>query len=96
MQAKQVTRQHHNGDLADGWDVEGSAVSHIGIEVLGGGEVDGSTSLLEKRGVNLEVWAGHAGNNNIRQGEDILELEGCICHLKESTQDRAGAYLVAR
>lgn len=75
----QVSQQDSNGDLADGWHVDGGLFLDGGaVKVSVRGEVDADGTVADKFGRNLERLNGDTPNDNITEGKAVLQLPALL------------------
>lgn len=91
VQADEVSLQHGNGDLANSGDVDGGLLLDlIAIKVLEGREVDADSTIADQVRGNLVGGRGDTGDDNIGQGQDILDLQRSLGHLRRSKKEHKG------
>lgn len=82
VQANQVALQHGNSDLSNCWNIDGSLLLDlIAVKVLEGGKVDADSSIANQVGRNLVRRRRDTGDDNVRERENILDLESSLRNL---------------
>jgi len=75
----QVSQQNSNGERAGGWHVDGGLFLDGGaVKVSVRREVDADGSVAHKLGRNRERLNGDTSNDNITEGEAVLQLPALL------------------
>ena len=71
----EISEQHANSNLSNARHVHTGLFLNCGtVEVPEAGEIDAHHAIAEKFGRYLELLGGHATNDNVTEGEHVLEL----------------------
>lgn len=82
VETDEVALEHGDGDFADGRNVNGGLLLNlVAVKVLVGREVDADGSIADQVRGDLVGGRGDTGDDNVREGKDILNSQGRLGNL---------------
>lgn len=82
VETDEVALEHGDGDFANGRNVNGGLLLNlVAVKVLVGREVDADGSVADQVRGDLVGGRGDTGDDNVREGKDILNSQGRLGNL---------------